>query len=210
MKNEVKDASVKRQSQVKQRRVGIYSGTFDPVHAGHIGFALQAAKAAKLDAVYFVPERAPRRKYHVTHFAHRVAMIRRATRPYSQLKFLEMEDKTFSVAHTLPRLERAFPNARLVYLCGSDVLRHMAGWPHAGQLLRRVELCVGRRENETMAEVSRVLKTLPTPPVKVTVFESHAPAISSSRIRAALRDQKGVRGLLASVKAYANQEWLYL
>ena len=204
----VKASSVKRQSQTK-RRVGIYSGTFDPVHAGHIAFALQAATAAGLPKVYFVPERAPRGKRHVTHYAHRVAMIRRATRPYTQLDVLELEDKTFSVAHTLPRLRRDFPQSELVYLCGSDVIAHMAQWPHVARFLQQVELCVGRRGNETQLSIEQMLKTLP-PPLRVTFFDSHAPAVSSSQVRAALREKRGVRGLLASVKVYAAQEWLYM
>ena len=204
----VKASSVKRQSQTK-RRVGIYSGTFDLVHAGHIAFALQAASAAGLNRVYFVPERAPRGKRHVTHYAHRVAMIRRATRPYMQLEVLELEDKTFSVAHTLPRLRRDFPQSELVYLCGSDVIAHMAQWPHVAQFLQQVELCVGRRGNETQLSIEQVLETLPLP-LRVTFFDSHAPAVSSSQVRAALREKRGVRGLLASVKVYAAQEWLYL
>jgi nicotinate-nucleotide adenylyltransferase len=190
-------------------RIGIYSGTFDPVHAGHIAFALQAASAAGLNRVYFVPERAPRGKRHVTHYAHRVAMIRRATRPYMQLEVLELEDKTFSVAHTLPRLRRDFPQSELVYLCGSDVIAHMAQWPHVAQFLQQVELCVGRRGNETQLSIEQVLETLPLP-LRVTFFDSHAPAVSSSQVRAALREKRGVRGLLASVKVYAAQEWLYL
>jgi len=40
-------------------RVGIYSGGFDPVHAGHIVFALKAQKVAGLSQIYFVPERRP-------------------------------------------------------------------------------------------------------------------------------------------------------
>ena len=201
--------SVRLRSEAMHMRIGIYSGTFDPVHAVHIAFALQAASAAGLNRVYFVPERAPRGKRHVTHYAHRVAMIRRATRPYMQLEVLELEDKTFSVAHTLPRLRRDFPQSELVYLCGSDVIAHMAQWPHVARFLQQVELCVGRRGNETQLSIEQMLKTLP-PPLRVTFFDSHAPAVSSSQVRAALREKRGVRGLLASVKVYAAQEWLYL
>lgn len=207
--DEVKPTSVKLQSQVK-RRIGIYSGTFDPVHAGHIAFALQAAQKAQLDTVIFAPERNPHRKQHTTHFAHRVAMIRRAIRPYRQLDVLETPDKTFSVVRTLPRLEQSFPGAELVYLCGSDVVAHMAAWPHIEQFLLAVELCIGRRENEKNDHVTQAVATLPVSPRKITFFESHAPAVSSSQIRAAIREKRGIHGLLASVKAYATEEWLYL
>lgn len=195
---------------IEAPRVGIYSGTFDPVHSGHIAFALQAAAVAELDKVYLVPERRPRGKYHVTHYAHRVAMIRRATRPYRQLEVYELEDKTFSVTRTWPRLERSFAGSTLVYLCGSDVLRHIASWPNAGSLLGRVELCIGRRESETQQMIEDLIGSLPVSPRRAIVFESHAPSVSSSQVRAAIREKRRVHGLLASVKAYASQEWLYL
>lgn len=207
--NAVKAASVKKPSQVKQR-VGIFSGTFDPVHSGHIAFALQALKTAQLDAMYFVPERVPRGKQGVTHFAHRTAMIRRAIRPYPQLHLLELEDKTFSVAHTLPRLRHKFSNVTLVYLCGSDIVRSMVHWPRAEQFLRAVELCVGRRSNESMRDIDTALASLPRLPRGITVLESHASAVSSSHIRAALREKRTIHGLLTSVRAYAKEEWLYL
>lgn len=40
-------------------RIGIYSGSFNPVHAGHIAFALQALESANLKTIYFLPERRP-------------------------------------------------------------------------------------------------------------------------------------------------------
>lgn len=191
-------------------RIGIYSGTFDPVHSGHIAFALQAMDRARLDTIFFVPERVPRGKHGVTHFAHRAAMIRRATKPYSHIHVLELEDKTFSVTRTLPRLNRKFPDATLVYLCGSDVVRTMTHWPHADQFLSAVELCIGRRAGEKTHDIDIALATLPRLPLSVTVLESHASSVTSSRIRAALGEKRTIRGLLESVRVYANREWLYL
>lgn len=197
-------------NRVQQPRVGIYSGTFDPVHAGHIAFALQAASETQLDKVYIVPERQPRGKEQVTHFVHRVAMVRRACRPFGRLGVLELEDKTFSVVRTLPRLEKRFPDTRLVFLCGSDVLRNMRHWEFLETFLTNVELCVGLRGQETPQELQAIVSKLPTQPVRVWFVKSHAAQVSSSQIREALRKHTGVRGLLASVRAYAAREWLYL
>lgn len=194
----------------KEQRIGIYAGTFDPVHAGHIAFALQAQKATKLDKVYLVPERQPRGKRHVTHFAHRVAMIRRATKPYASITALELEDKSFTIDHTLPRLKQRFPQSRLVFMCGSDVLSHMPDWPRIEQLLLSVELVIGKREQETQAIIQNAVNHLPTKPLAVTIVQTHAADVSSSQVRQALRERRGVHGLLASVRAYAGQEWLYL
>ena len=191
-------------------RIGIYSGTFDPVHAGHIAFALQAATAARLDRVLLMPERTPRYKPEVTHYAHRVAMIRRATRPHQQLAVLESEDRVFSTTHTLPRLQKQFPGATLVYVCGSDVLLHMSSWPHISQLLETVELCVGVRSDDTAVSIERTINQLPVAPHGVVVLDSYFADASSSKIRQAIREQTFAQGLLRSVVAYAKQAWLYL
>src|ERR1700712_538230 len=103
-------------------RIGIYAGTFHPVHAGHITFALQALEAAQLDMVYFMPERRPRHKQQVEHFAHRVAMITRAAKPYQYFDVLEFVDVNFSIERTLPALQQRFAGDELVFLFGSDVL----------------------------------------------------------------------------------------
>lgn len=195
---------------MKKRRIGIYAGTFDPVHAGHIAFALQAAKAAGLSTVYLAPERHPRRKQQVTHYAHRVAMIRRAIRPFRQLQVLELEDKTFSVLHTLPRLEGQFAHTSFVFVCGSDVVKHMSEWPHIGRFFEVFELCIGLRGDEQSATLDALLSELPAQPRGRIYVRSHASAVTSSQVREALRENRGVRGLLASVREYAAREWLYL
>ena len=137
-------------------------------------------------------------------------MIRRATKPHAQLAVLESEDRIFSTAHTLPRLQKQFPGATLVYVCGSDVLMHMASWPHISQLLETVELCVGIRSNETRASVEQAIARLPIAPRATVIIDSYFADASSSKIRQAIRERTPAHGILQSVIAYAKQAWLYL
>ena len=90
-------------------RIGVFSGSFDPVHKGHIAFALEAAKTAKLEKVYMAPEIKPRRKPGITHFAHRVAMLKLAVRSQPKLEVLELPDKYFLPQKTLAQLRQRFP-----------------------------------------------------------------------------------------------------
>lgn len=191
-------------------RIGIYAGTFDPVHAGHIAFALQAMRRAKLDRVYFVPERRPRQKAGVEHFAHRAAMLRRAALPHPDFDVLELEDVSFSVEYTLPRLRRRFANDQLVFLFGSDTARQIIDWPLAERLLRRDELVVGVRQRDNLKELEAAIGNWPVRPKALTIFESHSPAVSSRKIRESLRSRRPVSGLLSSVKRYSAQHWLYI
>lgn len=191
-------------------RIGIYAGTFDPVHAGHLGFALQALAAAKLDKVYFLPERRPRGKQHVEHFGHRVAMLRRAAKPYLQFDVLELVDASFSIKRTLPGLQNRFEGSELVFLFGSDILPKLHTWPQADQLLKNSELVIGLRRDDDRDKAHRIIEAWPTPPKALTMFVSYAPDISSGRVRRALAKGQPVEGLLTSVERYSNRHWLYV
>jgi len=190
-------------------RVGIFSGTFNPVHAGHIAFALQTLEIAKLDKIYFLPERRPRDKKAVEHFAHRVAMLKRALKPYNRLDVLEFDDVSFSVGRTLPKLQHLFPGAELVFLVGSDVVLSMARWPLIGRLFENAELVIGMRHKQTVAAVKATIAAWQDPP-PVTLINSHAPEVSSSSVREALQTRKTTKGLLKSVARYSNHHWLYV
>lgn len=191
-------------------RVGIYSGTFDPVHSGHITFALQALQSAKLDKVYFLPERRPNAKPGVEHFAHRVAMLRRATMPYTQFEILELTDISFSVERTLPKLTRAFPDSQLVFLFGSDAVADLPAWPKVDRLLRSSELIVGVRSGHNGTQISNEIAAWEQQPRAVTVFDSYAPEVSSREIRDALRRRQTAGGILPSVERYSDHHWLYV
>jgi nicotinate-nucleotide adenylyltransferase len=195
---------------LKSKRIGIYAGTFNPVHAGHIAFALQAVKEAKLDHVYFVPERQPRGKPGVEHFGHRVAMLRRAIRPYKQFDVLELVDVNLTVQRTLPKLQKQFKNHQLVFLFGSDAAVHIPHWPYAEQMLKTSELVVGLREKDMLKGVEAQIAAWEIPPLRTTIFESYAPGVSSRRVREALYRRSRAQGLLTSVERYSNHHWLYV
>lgn len=194
----------------KKPRVGIYAGAFDPVHAGHVAFALQALEAATLDQVIFMPERRPRSKPSVEHFAHRMAMLHTALMPHPNLAALELVDGHFTVRRTLPTLQQIFPNTDLVFLMGSDAALSIPQWAYADRLLKHSELVVGVRSNHQRAEVAKTVEAWRTKPRELVIFDSYAPHISSSKIRQALRANKHSEGLLRSVHRYATREWLYV
>jgi nicotinate-nucleotide adenylyltransferase len=194
----------------RQPRIGIYSGTFNPVHSGHVTFALQTLQAANLDKIYFLPERRPRYKKHVEHYGHRVAMIRQALQLHPKLEVLETDDVSFTVSRTLPRLELRFPGAELVFLMGSDVVTHLQTWPNAEMLLQRCELAIGLRAEAPWHELRLRLSALPIERSHIHIVESYAPDVSSKQVRQGLRERRYVRGLLSSVVHYSNRNWLYV
>ncbi len=193
-----------------KRRIGIYAGTFDPVHAGHVAFALQAMEYAKLDKVYFLPERRPRHKKGVEHFGHRVAMLKRAAKPHPCFGVLELDEISFSVQRTLPKLRRRFAGNQLVFMLGSDTAKHLGEWPLADRLLAGSELVIGLRSQDKPAELKELVSNWPVSPRAVTMFDSHIPSASSSKVRDGLRKRQRAEGTLTSVERYSDSNWLYV
>lgn len=193
-----------------KQRIGIYAGTFDPVHAGHIAFALQSMEAGKLDRVYFLPERQPRHKRGVEHFGHRVAMLDRALKPHPHLRVLELPDINFSIQRTLVRLLHLHPQDQLVFLFGSDIVPTIPDWQFSEQLLARSELIVGLRGQDTEFGMRQLIQHWQAKPQALAIVDSYAPGVSSGHIREALRLRQPVQGLLSSVVRYSDRHWLYV
>ena len=184
-------------------RIGIFSGTFDPVHAGHVAFAQAALAACRLDRVVFAPEANPRAKPQVAPLEHRVAMLELALEGKADLSVLQLESIQFSVQQTLPELRALFPNDELTLLVGSDVVETFAyRWPGLDDLLQAMDLAVGLR---TGADQAAVTKQLQAVQARFQLVESPHPHAASEPIRGA---QLLVHAIPA-VTAYAERFRLY-
>lgn len=198
------------QGRAARQKVGIYSGTFDPVHKGHIAFALRAAEAAGLDRVYFLPESMPWRKTGVTHYAHRIAMLKIATEPYNKLGVLDLPDKRFTVKQTLPRLRSRFKHARLHLLIGTDNLTNLNkdSWPGLDRLLKEMKLIVGLRGSSEASIVADLMQEL-IPDRDFYIVQTENRHANSSEIRDVLRRGGNHEAALQSLRSYIKKNWIY-
>ena len=192
------------------QRIGIYSGTFDPVHEGHINFALAAIQKAKLDKVYFMVEPRPRRKQGVRAYEHRLAMIRIALTKHKQLGYIVLEQARFDVHKTLPILQSRFEGSKLCMLMGDDFIKHLPHWPHVAEL-SSVEIVMGLRK-KTNADAQQLFNTLSETTgrkFRWSTFEAPNPTQSSTAIRLAYKRGKKPTGLTSGVELYIARHGLY-
>lgn len=188
-------------------RIGIYSGSFDPVHAGHIVFALKAQKLAGLDEVYFVPERRPVHGAEPEHYVHRSVMLRRALQPYDQFHIFGLPDARLN-ARSLTRVADGLPQADLCLLTtASELLWHEGDLPG---LYHKLHLVIAVTSHAQMAEALKRLNDADTPLGNLTFVDIGTDHISSAEVRSSLRSGKPSRGILPSVWRYARKQWLYL
>jgi nicotinate-nucleotide adenylyltransferase len=191
----------------KLPRIGIYSGSFDPVHAGHIVFALKAQKVAGLDEIYFIPERRPRHGTQPEHYVHRSVMLSRALQPYDKFHVFDLPDARLN-ARSLTRVVDTLPQAELCLLTtASELLWHEGDLPG---LYHKLHLVIAVTSHSQMAEALKRLNDADTPLGNITFVDIGTDHISSAEVRHSLRSGKPARGILPSVWRYARKQWLYL
>jgi nicotinate-nucleotide adenylyltransferase len=191
----------------KLPRVGVYSASFDPVHAGHIVFALKAKKIAGLEQIYFVPERRPQHGTEPEHYVHRTVMLKRALYPYKQFEVFDLPDARLT-SRSLTRVVEALPPADLSLLTtASELLWHDGELP---ALYCKLHLVIAVTSHAQMAEVLGRLTGSDRLLGNITFIDIGTDHISSTAIRQSIRSGRPVRGILPSVWRYARKQWLYL
>lgn len=184
-------------------KIGILSGTFDPIHIGHIAFALRAIEKAQLDKVILLPERQPRNKKGVTGFKHRLNMLKITAKSFELLEVLELPDLYFTVEQTLPELQKHFPGAKISLLLGSDVAHTLDKWSGLNQLAKNVSLIIGLRQNDSAKRLGELLTQI-EPSLNIRFIRTRYPEITSTGARKKATDQ-----LDPSVQQYIKQNKLY-
>lgn len=168
------------------RSIGIFSGTFNPVHDGHIAFALKALEACHLDTVIFLPENSPRHKTELPDVEVRAARLRQAVSEWSNLDVLVLDQVRFTVRETLPELHRLFNDANFTLLLGSDVAHGLADWPDIGDLVDEMAFAIGLRKSDTTEECEDVrhrIESTTGTSVKVTYVQTDFSHLSSTQLR---------------------------
>lgn len=164
---------------IPMRKIGIFSGSFDPVHKGHIAFAKEAMRVCKLDEVVFMPERFPRGKPHVSPISERITEleIALADTPFA---IVDAHTDQFTVAETLTELEILYPEAEFTFLIGSDVALHLQNWENIDQLTSKYKFAVGMRAGVDETVLTGLLSSLKASYELIETEYSH---LSSSNMR---------------------------
>ena len=194
-------------------RIGVYGGSFDPVHIGHLRSALEVSQAQELDELRFLPSGNPphRARAQVAN-EHRLKMLQLAVddAPGIGIDDRELGRKSTSYSiDTLETIQAENPQADLTLIIGMDQFNAFDTWHRWQELLQRVELVVMERPGETLSGsayqlmASSLQKRISI--VSVTQLE-----ISSSRIRKDLQAGLDIRFLVPyAVRDYILSQDLY-
>ncbi|MBL8899389.1 MAG: nicotinate (nicotinamide) nucleotide adenylyltransferase [Planctomycetes bacterium] len=200
-------------------RIGLYGGSFDPVHRGHLEVARSAQRARDLERVVFLPTarnpmkpRGPRASD-----ADRAAMLRLALAAEPDLFVSPLELERAGTSYTVETLEairaEVDPAAELTFVMGSDCLPDFPRWHRVRELFGLARLCVVEREGFGPADLEGLVPALGRELVEQLRrdFVARAPIPSSSTAsREAARAGRPEDGdLPAAVARYIREHGLY-
>ena len=171
-------------------RIGIYGGTFNPPHAGHIAAANFALMALELDRLLVIPARTPPHKQKngdITDGAHRLEMLKLAFAGEENITVSDMELQRDGISYTCRTVEilkAQYPGDELFLLMGTDMFLSFSSWYQPEQILKRATIAVLCRDEEAGSRaVLETRKTLVGQGGSVVLLENPVVEISSSTLR---------------------------
>ena len=184
-------------------KIGLYFGTFNPIHIGHLIIANHMVEHSDLDEIWMVvtPHNPFKKKKSLLDNHHRFEMVYRATENYSKIKPSNIEFKlpqpNYTV-YTLAHISDVYPNKEFSLIMGEDNLKSLHKWKNYETILEHHHIYVYPRvsegKTETQFDKHPKIHTVAAPIVQ----------ISSTMIRNGIKDKKNIQPLLS------NEVWEYV
>lgn len=197
-------------------RIGIFGGTFNPPHIGHIRAAQAALNTLELDRVLMIPANiAPHKTAaaDVPSPEHRLQMLRLSVADAPGLEVSDLEISRGGISYTFETAEYLrviYPQAELILLMGSDMLASFPSWKHPEKILSNASLGVFRRGVRGESDqIRQTMERLQSQGDEVFLIENDAVEISSTQLRRMLAFGCAEPFLPAGVSAYIKNNGLY-
>ncbi|MBT8267482.1 MAG: nicotinate-nucleotide adenylyltransferase [Bacteroidia bacterium] len=188
---------------MKKKKVGLFFGTFNPIHVGHLTIANHLVEFSTLDQVWFVvtPHSPFKKKSSLLDNNHRYQMVFRAVEPYSKLKASDIEfnlpQPNYTI-NTLAYLEEKYPDLEFALIMGEDNLKGFHKWKNYELILENYDLYIYPRIGN--GKVESQLKDHP----RIHNVDAPIMELSATFIRKAIKEGKNIRPMLP------EHVWTYL
>jgi nicotinate-nucleotide adenylyltransferase len=183
-------------------KIGLFGGSFDPVHLGHLLVAQAAREEIGLERIYFIPAAQspfkPERKPIAS--SERLRLLRLALAGRADFEIDDQEVRRGGVSYSIDTVRdylRRFGGAKLFYLIGADHVAQMPKWREADELARLAHFLVIQRPGESGAALPE--------PFRGTALKGFPLGVSSSQIRERVRDGLPIEHLVPDAVAEAIQ-----
>ena len=186
--------------------IGVFGGTFDPIHEGHLLIAKTARKQFGLDKVLFIPAFIPPHKSHerdLTPAPYRYEMVKLAIHGEDGFEVSDVEWNRPEISYTvqtLRQLKEEYPKDKLFFILGGDSLAALPAWREPDEILRLAHILVAPRSGQD-----------PVLPKGAGLIQMPQVPMASTEIRRLLKEKKPVPAgfLPPAISDYIAQKKLY-
>jgi nicotinate-nucleotide adenylyltransferase len=199
--------------------LGVFGGTFDPIHVAHLAVAEAARDALGLERVLFIPNRQPPHKPDqvVTPAADRLAMVQAAIadNPAFEVSTIEIDREGPSyTADTLEalRAERVAVGESddLALILSADAVAGLATWHEPARVLHLAQLVIAPRDGYPDVEPGTIARMVPGAEARLVMLDGPRMSLSASEIRSRAAAGRSLRYLVPdAVAAYIGDHALY-
>ncbi len=195
--------------QNQNKRIGIFGGTFDPIHLAHLIAAESAYTAMSLDEIWFMPTKIPPHKQDRNILAsdHRLRMLQLAVEPYPEFKVNTYEIDQSEVSYTyntIAHFTREHPHHQLYFIIGGDMVEMLPRWYRYEELLQLVTFIAVKRPGSHINTVDKWVK-------QIDIIEMPQMELSSTDIRKRCLTGKSIRFMVPDrVDQYIKEHQLYV
>jgi len=173
-------------------KIGLYFGSFNPIHNGHLIIANHVLQNTGMDAVWFVvsPQNPFKQNHTLLNEYHRLHLVQTAIEGESRMRAVDIEFKLPRPSYTidtLTYLDEKYPEHEFSIIMGSDSLENIEKWKSGEVLLKRYSICVYERLNFPVREI---------PGAKIISIKAPLIEISASLIRSNIKNGKSIRYLV--------------
>lgn len=196
--------------------MGVFGGTFDPIHQAHLELAQAALDQLSLDRIIFIPAGQPWLKtgQSLTPACHRMAMVRLAVEDNPAFSVSDMEINRPGPTYTVDTLEALHrelgEDEDLHLILGADVLDQFYRWKDPDRVLELCRLAVAKRSGGDESDIRGFLDRFPSAAENLDMLEGNLPDISGTDIRHAIASDKSIGDQVPGpVEVYIKQLGLY-
>ena len=197
-------------------RIGLYGGTFDPIHTGHLIVIENAINHMNLDKVIILPSSNPPHKKHKKKTATniRVEMVAEAIKDNDRiiLSTYESTDQTVRYTHeTIRYFKKYFPEDEIFYILGEDSFLTIDTWRNYEDILDENIIVFTRSNIDSASELVKKVEIIKKDNPNIFLINNLNINISSTLIRGLIKDKKSIKYLVSDgVKYIIEKRGLYV
>lgn len=196
-------------------RIGIFGGSFDPVHNGHIQLVQAFIKELSLDRALIVPAFVSpfKQENKAASPSHRLYMCRLAFESINKTEICDIELRRTGASYTyetLEELKKIYKNDKLFLITGADSFVSIHTWKNPEKIFENAVICGIPRADDDIEALKNQAEYLHTLGAETEILDSYVMTVSSTQIRGLIKEHKSIKGLVPEeVENYILQNKLY-